>query len=215
MHVWVNGLYIPMLISEFSENPPIRLFTIIYFLRLTVFMNYGPVLVVNVTKILTYPKSWQLHTRGRLWPTCLNCYMATVFNQIAVCHDHTSPAKMSECTAAYFDTQERLTTWNDELKFLGYILCEVINKQELDATGFRCHQAADLPAIIRILCLQSKKPNGTLTTIMADNELQIFRRLMRKVKEIRNLMAHHQIWNDDKLNDSMRCQRAIKWDTGN
>ena len=196
MHIWANGLYISKLISSFSENAQIWLFTTIYFLRLTAFLNYGPVLVVDVTKMLRwYIQSHDDYIPEDGRPTCLKYYMATTFNKIAVRHGHSFPAKMSECTVAYFNTQERLTTWNDELEFLGYILCEVVDKQELDATGFRCHQAADLPAIIRILRLQSKKPNGTLTTIMADDELQIFRRLMRKVKEIRNLMAHHQIRN--------------------
>lgn len=108
---------------------------------------------------------------------------------------------MSECTEAYFNTQERLTIWNDELEFLGYILCEVIDKPGLDATGFRCHQAAELPAIIKVLRRQSKKPTGTLATIMADDELQNFRRLLKKVWGIRNEMAHHQTLDDDKLNN--------------
>lgn len=120
---------------------------------------------------------------------------------MTVRHGYISPAKMSECTEAYFNTQERLTTWNDELEFLGYVLCEVIDKPGLDATGFKCHQAAELPAIIRVLRHQSKKPNGRLTTIMADDELQNFRHLLKKVREIRNQMAHHQTLHDDKLNN--------------
>ena len=108
---------------------------------------------------------------------------------------------MSECTEAYFNTQGRLTTWNDELEFLGYILCEILGKRELDARGFRCHQAAELPALIKVLRHQLKEPNGTLTTIMADHELQIFRRLLKKAWEMRNQMAHHQSLDDGKLDN--------------
>ena len=108
---------------------------------------------------------------------------------------------MSECTEAYFNPQGRLTTWNDELEFLGYILCEILDKRELDARGFRCHQAAELPALIKVLRHQLKEPNGTLTTIMADHELQIFRRLLKKAWEMRNQMAHHQSLDDGKLDN--------------
>lgn len=116
---------------------------------------------------------------------------------------------MSESTEAYFNTQERLTAWNDELEFLGYVLCEVIDKPGLDATGFKCHQAADLPAIISVLRHQLKKPNGTLTTIMADDELQILPRLLKRAGEIRHLMAHHQIRNDDKLNSLRNVKEQL------
>ena len=182
----------------------IWLFTAIYFFRLITFLNYGPVLVVNVTKILTSkvmmirdPKTAVIHFFELLY----GVYIATTFNEMTVRHGHISPAKMSECTDAYFNTQERLTTWNDELEFLGYILCEILGKRELDARGFRCHQAAELPALIKVLRHQLKEPNGTLTTIMADHEHQIFRRLLKKAREIRNQMAHHQTLDDDKLNN--------------
>ena len=184
--VWANGL------SEFG-----------YLSRLAAFLNYGPALVVDVTKILTSkvmmitdPKTAVIHLSG--W---IVIYIATAFNEITACHGHILPAKMSVCTEAYFNTQERLTTWNDELEFLGYILCELIDKRGLDARGFRCHQAAELPALIKVLRFQSKEPDGTLTTIMADHELQMFRRLLKRACKIRNQMAHHQILDDDKLNN--------------
>lgn len=107
---------------------------------------------------------------------------------------------MAESTAAYFNIQSRLTTWNDELEYLGYILCEMIDAESLNKIGYRCHQAADLPAIIKILRDQSKRTDGALFQIMREEDLVIFRRLMKKVKKIRNLMAHHGVENDDKLN---------------
>lgn len=108
---------------------------------------------------------------------------------------------MSVCSVTYFETQARLTTWTDELEFLGYILCELIDAEGLNTTGYRYHQAADLPAIIGILRPQLKEPDGCLTKMMSEGELIAFRRLLRKSKDIRNLMAHHNIRNDDKLND--------------
>lgn len=100
----------------------------------------------------------------------------------------------------YFDAQSRLTTWTDELEFLGYILCELIDAEGLDTTGYPCHQAADLPAIIDILRPQLKE-NGSLTKMMNEDDLKVFRRLMRKAKNIRNLMAHHNIRDGNRLND--------------
>jgi hypothetical protein len=117
-------------------------------------------------------------------------------NCIILCH--TLPVKMSE---TYFETHARLTTWTDELEFLGYILCELIDEEGLNTTGYPFHQAADLLAIIKILRRQLKKPDGCLAGMMNEDELKVFRRLLNKSKNIRNYMAHHNIRNNDRLND--------------
>lgn len=36
---------------------------------------------------------------------------------------------------------------------------------------------------------------------MNEGDLKLFRRLMKKAKSIRNLMAHHNILDDNRLND--------------
>jgi hypothetical protein len=105
-----------------------------------------------------------------------------------------------ELTRMYYDTYEKLTTWNDELEFLGYILCEVINPNELSARGFQCHQAVDLPAIVSMLQKASGQADGKLTAFMNNNERKGFRRLMNTTKEIRNLVAH-QIPNENHITD--------------
>jgi hypothetical protein len=108
---------------------------------------------------------------------------------------------MSVFPVSYFETQARLTTWTDELEFLGYILCELIDGERLNKTRYRCHQAVDLPAIIDVLRLQLKVPDGYLSKMMKEDEVKVFRRLLRKSKEIRNLMAHHDIQNDERLSN--------------
>ncbi|KAG0161507.1 hypothetical protein PDIDSM_9041 [Penicillium digitatum] len=107
---------------------------------------------------------------------------------------------MSDCLVTYFEAQARLTTWTDELEFLGYILCELIDKDGLNAVGNRCHQAIDLPAIIGLLRIQSEKPDGCLARMMSEDELKVFSWFMSKSKDIRNMMAHHKIRNADELN---------------
>lgn len=108
---------------------------------------------------------------------------------------------MSACSVTYFETQARLTTWTDELEFLGYILCELIDEERLNKIGFRCHQAVDLPAIVDILRFHLKKPDGCLAKMMSEDEIKVFRQLLKKSKNIRNLMAHHNIQDDNRLHD--------------
>jgi hypothetical protein len=83
-----------------------------------------------------------------------------------------------ELTRMYCDTYEKLTTWKDELEFLGYILCEVINPNELSARGFQCHQAVDLPAIVSMLQKASGQADGKPMAFMNNNERKGFRQLM-------------------------------------
>ncbi|KAJ5665715.1 uncharacterized protein N7477_008163 [Penicillium maclennaniae] len=108
---------------------------------------------------------------------------------------------MSVCPVTYFEIQARLMTWTDELEFLGYILCELIDEKNLNTKGYSYHQAADLPAIIDIIRLHLKEPNGCLSKMMSEDERKKFRRLLRKSKDIRNAMAHHNIRNDARLHD--------------
>jgi hypothetical protein len=108
------------------------------------------------------------------------------------------PAIMS-VQAAYFEAQTRLTRWTDELEFLSYILCELIDAAPLNALGYRCHQAADLPALINVLRPHTMEHSGSLAAVMSADELQDFRRLMKKAKVIRNASAHHVAQTVDAL----------------
>lgn len=122
---------------------------------------------------------------------------------------HSLFIRMSVSPVTYFETQARLSTWTDELEFLGYILCELIDEERLNTIGYRCHQAADLPAIISILRLQLKEPDGCLAKMMTEDELTVFRWLLEKSRDIRNLMAHHNILNDDILNDLEKTKERL------
>ncbi|RAK71491.1 uncharacterized protein BO72DRAFT_501839 [Aspergillus fijiensis CBS 313.89] len=116
---------------------------------------------------------------------------------------------MSVPPEAYFETQARLTTWTDELEFLGYILCELIDADKLNERGYRCHQAADLPAIIDIIRLQLKDSNGRLATVMGEDQSKALRRLMTQAKRIRNDMAHHTTQNEHKLGNLEETKRSL------
>ncbi|KAJ5793186.1 uncharacterized protein N7503_009164 [Penicillium pulvis] len=110
---------------------------------------------------------------------------------------------------AYFEAQTLLTTWTDELEYLGYILCELIDTHSLDTTGYRYHQAADLPTFIDIIRIQVEEPDGSLVNLMSEDELKTFRGLMSKAKRIRNNMAHHMTQNEDRLNDLGNTKQAF------
>ncbi|KAJ5259499.1 hypothetical protein N7478_012480 [Penicillium angulare] len=116
---------------------------------------------------------------------------------------------MSVQAEAYFETQTRLTAWTDELEFLGYILCELIDADGLRTRGYRCHQAADLPAIVDIVRLQLKEPNGSLARVMREDELKNLHQLMKKAKQIRNKMAHHSTQDKNGLKTLESTKRSL------
>lgn len=89
---------------------------------------------------------------------------------------------MSVQAEAYFETQTRLTAWTDELEFLGFILCELIDADGLSTRGYRCHQVADLLAIVDIVRLQLKEPNSSLTKVIREDKLKALCWLMTKAK---------------------------------
>lgn len=106
----------------------------------------------------------------------------------------------SNSIPAYFDTHEKLATWNDDLEFLGYILCEVIKPDEFNRRGFQCHQAIDFPAIVSILREESSQPDGKLKAFMNKNERKVFRKLLDTTRGIRNFVAHHQVPDETHVN---------------
>ena len=111
--------------------------------------------------------------------------------------------------AAYLEAQTRLTRWTDELEFLAYILCELIDPERFNAIGFQCHQAADLPALLKIIRPHTKRPSGNLTAIMSEDELHDFRQLMKKANQIRNKSTHHVTQSVDKLEDLEDVKRRF------
>jgi hypothetical protein len=101
--------------------------------------------------------------------------------------------------AAFFVVQSQLTTWIDELEFLCYILCELIDAGSLSAVGHEHHQAADFLTLGDIIRRHTRDSSRSLTHIMNEDELASFRRLLTKAKEIRNISAHHGIITMDKF----------------
>ncbi|KAJ5080907.1 hypothetical protein N7456_013617 [Penicillium angulare] len=116
---------------------------------------------------------------------------------------------MSAYSATYFENQAQLTAWTDELEFLGYILCELIDREAFNRRGYQYHQAADLPTIVEILRLQLKRPNGCFSEMMSDGELKTFGQLLLKSKQIRNLMAHHLTRDHTRLNQLAQTKDTL------
>jgi hypothetical protein len=104
------------------------------------------------------------------------------------------------CEAAFLEAQSQLTTWTDELEFLCYILCELIDAESLSAVGHEYHQAADFPTLSGIIRRHIRDPSRSLAHIMSEDELASFRRLLKEAKEVRNISAHHGILTMDKFN---------------
>jgi hypothetical protein len=85
-----------------------------------------------------------------------------------------------------------------------------INRRErLNKNGYRYHQAADLPTLFDIIRHQLEEPDGSLIKMMTENEVKLFRKLMRKAKDIRNKMAHHNALNEDQLNDLENVKQIL------
>ena len=102
-----------------------------------------------------------------------------------------------------------MTTWTDELEFLGYILCELIDAESLGAVGHGCHQAADFLTLIKIIRRHTKDPSRSLTHVMSEEELASFRTLLRKARRIRDISAHHGIITMDQLDDLERVKQSL------
>ena len=102
--------------------------------------------------------------------------------------------------AVSFVAQSQLTTWTDELEFLCYIFCELIDAKSLSAVGHEYHQAVDFLTLSHIIRPHLEASSESLTHIMSRDELVTFRRLLRKATEIRHVLAHHGIITMDKFN---------------
>lgn len=103
--------------------------------------------------------------------------------------------------AAFFEAQSQLATWTDELEFLCYILCELIDAESLSAVGYEYHQAADFSTLSGIIRRHIRDPSRSLAPIMSEDELVSFRQLLKQAKEIRNISAHHGILTMDKFSE--------------
>ncbi|EAW11009.1 uncharacterized protein ACLA_066450 [Aspergillus clavatus NRRL 1] len=106
---------------------------------------------------------------------------------------------MSQQAAAYIESHTRLSTWCDELEFLGFLLAELANPGALEAAGFQWHQAADLPVTVDILEESCVQPAGMLYRALGQKPAKRFRKWLVKSKEIRNHMAHHHAPTTAKL----------------
>ncbi|KAL5335899.1 hypothetical protein BJX70DRAFT_401090 [Aspergillus crustosus] len=105
----------------------------------------------------------------------------------------------SELAATYLESHAQLSTWNDELEFLGFILAELTDPCGLEANGFPWHQAADFPAMVEILHTSCVAKTGILKRVFGVPTLKNFKKWLREAKQIRNAIAHHQSVNEQEL----------------
>lgn len=106
---------------------------------------------------------------------------------------------MSQQATSYLESHKLLSTWNNELEFLGFILLELVDPRGLEKRGFPCHQAADLPAIIDTLHHACSKPGGRLRRVLDTRASRDFEDLLYRCKEIRNSMAHHKSLDKEQI----------------
>ena len=107
--------------------------------------------------------------------------------------------KMVQTAASYIQAHARLSSWNDELEFLGFILAEFSDPRGLEPNGFPWHQAADLPALVDILEHPCNRPNGILKRTLCKKERKKLQNWLLKSKQIRNAVAHHQSLSNVQL----------------
>ena len=100
--------------------------------------------------------------------------------------------KMVQTAASYIQAHAQLSSWNDELEFLGFILAELTDPRGLEANGFPWHQAADLPALVDILEHSCNQPNGILERLLPKQDRKRLRSWLLGSKQIRNAVAHHR-----------------------
>lgn len=91
----------------------------------------------------------------------------------------------------FYECHEQLLRWQDELEFLCYIFCELVCPHELEKAGFQCHQAADLPNLIKVI--QSVCTRGSLVSANASLEASKLQEALEKTKVVRNAAAHHVV----------------------
>lgn len=107
--------------------------------------------------------------------------------------------KMAQTAASYLQAHARLSSWNDELEFLGFILAELTDPRGLEENGFPWHQAADLPALVDILDHSCAQPDGILKKRLYKKERKRLRNLLTDSKQIRNAVAHHHSLSNAEL----------------
>ncbi|KAE8363565.1 hypothetical protein BDV27DRAFT_158657 [Aspergillus caelatus] len=106
---------------------------------------------------------------------------------------------MSSAAAVYIESHKRLSDWNDELEFLGFVLLEIVDPEGIEERGFCWHQAVDLPTIIDMLQHACSIPNEKLRQTLNKKSLKYFKTLLDQCRQIRNAMAHHQSPDESRL----------------
>lgn len=114
--------------------------------------------------------------------------------------------KMAQMAASYLQAHARLSNWNDELEFLGFILAELTDPRGLEENGFPWHQAADLPALVDILDHSCAQPAGILKNRLCKKERKSLRNWLINSKQIRNAVAHHHSLSNAEL-DTLKTVR--------
>lgn len=83
----------------------------------------------------------------------------------------------------------QLCQWQDELEFLCFILCDII---EPDANPTRkMNQTFDLLRFVKNIDKACEDPNGQLRELLQGHTNSNLKQCLGQMKQIRNLVAHH------------------------
>lgn len=116
--------------------------------------------------------------------------------------DMKDPHEGQFCTAIE-QSQQTLSIWSCELKFLGYILLEIVDAE--DRTSY-WNQVADLPTVVDALRHACARSDGILHKALSKRGLTYFAESLKKLRQICKAAGHYRYY--DEL--QMMALREIK-----
>ncbi|KAJ6027405.1 uncharacterized protein N7446_004000 [Penicillium canescens] len=99
--------------------------------------------------------------------------------------------------------QQKLSIWSCELKFLGYILLDIVDAEDQSPCW---NQAADLATVVDALRHACSRSDGILRKALSKRGLTYFAESLKKLRQIHNATGHYRYY--DEL--QMMALREIK-----
>jgi hypothetical protein len=97
----------------------------------------------------------------------------------------------------------QLCQWQDELEFLCFVLCNIIEPPGNQTT--QADQTPDLLKFIGRIKKVSQIPNGRIRELLQSDEISELKHRLQQTKRVRNLVAHHVPIG----NHALEKQRAV------
>lgn len=112
------------------------------------------------------------------------------------------PCEGPSCTVN-LQFQQKLSIWSCELKFLGYILLDIVDAEDQSPCW---NQAADLATVVDALRHACSRSDGILRKALSKRGLTYFAESLKKLRQIHNAAGHYRYY--DEL--QMMALREIK-----